>query len=302
MAGDDAAAAAPAEAPARDRRASDGRVPGGRGAARYHRTPARAEPSHPPRAVPIADYEQFPEPFAADGMRFPVYHRGAGPGVILMHELPGMGRECVALADRFVDEGFTVFLPLFFGAAGEDAHSGLAIGVTAARVCLMREFRCFAKRESSPVTTWLRALAREVRARCGGPGVGAVGMCFTGGFVLSMMIEPDVVAPVACQPSLPLNPPGPDDGAWRSELGISPQDLADARRRHEAGVPLLGLRFATDEVCPRERMDRMEREFPNMVRLEIPAPEKRHATLTRAFDPTAYAAVAGFLRQHLLAT
>ena len=46
------------------------------------------------------------------------------------------------------------------------------------------------------------------------PGVGAVGMCFTGSFALAMMTEPAVVAPVLSQPSLPL-PAGPGSAKRR---------------------------------------------------------------------------------------
>ena len=42
------------------------------------------------------------------------------------------------------------------------------------------------------------------RAAAAGPGVGVVGMCFTGNFALAMLPEPAVKAPVLSQPSLPL--------------------------------------------------------------------------------------------------
>src|SRR5271166_372284 len=35
-----------------------------------------------------------------------------GAGVLIMHELPGMTPQCISLATRVVDAGFTVFLPL----------------------------------------------------------------------------------------------------------------------------------------------------------------------------------------------
>ena len=60
-----------------------------------------------------------------------------------------------------------------------------------------------ARRADQSIISWLRALAHEEHARCGGPGVGAVGMCFTGGFALGMMVDDVVVAPVLSQPSLP---------------------------------------------------------------------------------------------------
>ena len=55
------------------------------------------------------------------------------------------------------------------------------------RACVSAEFRAFAANESSPVTHWLRALARLAHEECGGLGVGAIGMCFTGNFALTML-------------------------------------------------------------------------------------------------------------------
>ena len=56
------------------------------------------------------------------------------------------------------------------------------------------------------IVEWLRALARKAHAECGGKGVGAVGMCFTGGYALAMMTEPAVVAPVLSQRRCPALP------------------------------------------------------------------------------------------------
>ena len=75
----------------------------------------------------------------------------------------------------------------------------------------------------------------SVHEQCGGPGVGAVGMCFTGGFALAMMVDDRLVAPVLSQPSLPL-PAGKSKAA---DLGLSPDDLAarpGARRRRVPGA------------------------------------------------------------------
>ncbi len=63
------------------------------------------------------------------------------------------------------------------------------------RSCVSREFAVFTDR-TSPVVGWLRALAAHAHAECGGPGVGAVGMCFTGGFALAMAVDAAVLAPV----------------------------------------------------------------------------------------------------------
>ncbi len=114
------------------------------------------------------------------------------------------------------------------------------------RACVSAEFRALAANQSSPVTQWLMALARLAHQECGGPGVGAIGMCFTGNFALTMMLEPAVLAPVLSQPSLPLNDPG--------GLEIAPDDLrtiSDRLKREDLTV--LAYRFEGDHFCRAQR-------------------------------------------------
>jgi dienelactone hydrolase len=108
------------------------------------------------------------------------------------------------------------------------------------------EFNAFKRDASSPVTQWLRALARQAHAECGGPGVGAIGMCFTGNFALTMMLEPAMLAPVLAQPSLPLNDPG--------GLEIAPDELSAVLDRLEReDLTVLAYRFEGDAICRAER-------------------------------------------------
>src|SRR5262249_26585308 len=133
--------------------------------------------------------------FTDGDITHPVYVRGHGPGVLLLHELPGMVPQCVQLAATIAGRGFTVFMPLMFG----DANAPPAAKTLAPRVCISHEFNCFAQHESSPITRWLRALcARVIRPRSPGPGIGAIGMCFSGGFVLSLFVNDQLLAPVLC--------------------------------------------------------------------------------------------------------
>jgi hypothetical protein len=68
-----------------------------------------------------------------------------------------------------------------------------------------------------------------------------------------MMTEPAVTAPVLSQPSLPL-PLGPGKARREGALGVSPAELACARRRLEdEDLTLLGLRFHGDPVVPDAR-------------------------------------------------
>jgi dienelactone hydrolase len=135
-----------------------------------------------------------------------VYVAGRGPAVIVMTEMPGISPHVARFARWVRDAGFTVYMPSLFGRDGAvpNAEEGVAVFQ---RACMSAEFRAMASDASSPVTQWLRALARLAHGECGGPGVGAIGMCFTGNFALTMMLEPAMLAPVLSQPSLPLNAP-----------------------------------------------------------------------------------------------
>jgi len=184
-----------------------------------------------------------------------VYKKGSGPAVILMHELPGMIPECVDLARRLA-EHFTVYLPLLFGQPNQPL-SLLHLAKYSAQVCITQEFYCFAKNQSSPITDWLKALCRHAKQECGGPGVGVIGMCLTGGFALSMMADDSVIAPVASQPSLPFG----ITSAHKKSLGISSDDLQKAKERAQNGVSILALRFSEDQISPPEKFETLRQEF-----------------------------------------
>ena len=191
-----------------------------------------------------------------EGVERTVYRRGTGPGVIVMHEIPGITPPVAAFARRVADAGFTVFLPRLFGDVGRPMTTGYALGEIG-KACVSREFRVMASRESSPLTTWLRALARAAHEELGGPGVGAIGMCITGNFALAMMVDPWMMAPVLSQPSLPFSV-----GARKAGLHVSDKDLVIIKRRaKDEGVPVLGLRFTEDPMCRPERFARLREEL-----------------------------------------
>ena len=174
-----------------------------------------------------------------------VYVAGAGPAVIVMTEMPGISPHVARVARWVREAGFTVYMPSMFGRDGAvpDAEEGKAVFQ---RACVSAEFRAFAGNASSPVTQWLRALARLAHAECGGPGVGAIGMCFTGNFALTMMLEPAVLAPVLSQPSLPLDNPG--------GIEISAEEIAQVRQRLEReDLTVMAYRFEGDRFCRAQR-------------------------------------------------
>lgn len=194
--------------------------------------------------------------FAAGRFRFPVYRRGAGPAVIVIHEIPGLHPLVVDFADRLVAQGFTVFMPSLFGTPGKPAGKGYALTSILKAMCVRRTFNMWKDGVTAPVVDWLRALAAHAHQQCGGPGVGAIGMCFTGGFALAMMTEPAVVAPVLSQPSMPV------PGTGRASIDISASDLSCVRQRLAAeDLTVLGLRFKSDRMVPDERFARYRAEL-----------------------------------------
>lgn len=198
-----------------------------------------------------------PEPFTFAGRTRQVYVGGEGPAVIVMAEMPGITPKVIGFARRVVGSGFTVFMPVLFGEPGREvSQSYMAQSIVPA--CVSREFRAFALRTTPPAIDWLRALARLAHGRCGGPGVGAVGMCFTGGFALAMATEPEMLAPVLSQPSLPIAL-GRSRGA---DLGLSDRDLLAVRERAETDdICVLGLRFSGDRLVPPARFESLRREL-----------------------------------------
>jgi dienelactone hydrolase len=174
-----------------------------------------------------------------------VFVAGQGPAVIVMTEMPGISPHVARFARWVRDAGFTVWMPNLFGDPGRPVSVGYSIR-SLFKACIGAEFRAFAANASSPVTRWLRALAAHAHPLCGGKGVGAIGMCFTGNFALSMMLEPAMLAPVLSQPSLPLFRKG--------GMHIAPDELAAVKERLDReDLTVLGYRFAGDSFCRAER-------------------------------------------------
>lgn len=182
-----------------------------------------------------------------------VYVSGAGPAVIVLSEMPGISPDVARFARWVRDAGFCVYMPSLFGDDGAypTAEHGLAV---LKQTCVRAEFNAFAANASSPVTRWLRGLARMAHDERGGVGVGAIGMCFTGNFALSMMLEPSMLVPVVCQPSLPFGD--------LAALNMSPDEIAAVRERLEReNLSVLAYRFDDDRFCTDDRFASYTRCF-----------------------------------------
>lgn len=209
----------------------------------------------------------------ADGVSHPTYRKGSGPGVIVIHEIPGPTPEVITFGEEVVAAGFTVVMPHLFGTP-ERKMTGLAVASALRQVCVSAEFTKLATGVTAPIATWLRSLARELHAELGGPGVGALGMCFTGGFALAMMVDDSVTAPVLAQPSAPFVV-----GKKRSaDLNLSPGDLETVKKRAAGGCQVLGLQYSSDPMTG-SRFETLTREIGDaFIRVEFAG--KGHSTVT----------------------
>ncbi len=239
--------------------------------------------------------------FARDSFEFEstvheVYRKGSGPAVIVITEMPGISPMVLGFADRIVDRGCSVVLPDLYGTAGRDPLGGSTVSslryVTTSMIkgCISRDYSTYALDRTSPIASWLRGLAQSEHQRFGGPGVGVVGMCFSGGFALAMATDPSVIAPIMSQPSLPL----PLGKKRRAAVDVSEADLGKIANRCSAeGLRVLGLRFDGDPLVPAERFaylaDRLgdgfiavelDQSAGNPTALESPAVSSQHSVLT----------------------
>lgn len=255
----------------------------------------------------LAGFER--EPFSAGGITHDIYRSGSGPAVIVIAEIPGMTPRVIGFAERVRDLGFTVVLPHLFGVPGREP-SGRYIADTLVKLCVSKEFTGMAMGHAGPVMSWLRALARSEHERCGGPGVGVVGMCFTGGFGLAMAVDDSVTAPVLSQPSLPF----PLSKSRRSDIQVSPSEWKTLQGREDLCV--LGLRFTGDRAVPPERFKMLREKLGDrFIAVELDSskgnpyghPANAHSVLTEHLDdrpgtPTREALdkVLGFFQERLL--
>jgi dienelactone hydrolase len=227
-----------------------------------------------------------------DGTTRPVFRKGTGPGVIVIHELPGITPAVIDFADEVVDAGFTVVLPHLFGHPETQVNPGTLTGAFV-QVCTSSEFTKLATGVTTPMAGWLRSLARSLHQELGGPGVGALGMCFTGGFALAMMVDESVAAPVVAQPAVPF----PIGRARGADLNLSPADTEAVVARVAAGCQVLGLRYRKDRATGSRFDPLRELLGDNFIGVEFDG--KGHATLTEHRQQEAVDRVLAFFDEKL---
>ena len=212
----------------------------------------------------------------------------------MISEIPGITEDVVAFAEEVVGLGLHRgdAAPVRQGARARTRRWRRWASLRQA--CVNREFNKLRLHQTSPIADWLRALARDAARRARRPGVGALGMCFTGGFALAMMVDDSVAAPVLAQPSLPF----PVGKARAADLNLSPADLAKVKERAAAGCEVLGLRY-TGDMAVGTRFDTLTRELGDaFIRVEFPG--RKHSTLTAHRQQEGVDRVLAFFREKLL--
>ncbi len=243
------------------------------------------------RGPPLAGFAQFA--FAAGDISHTVYFAGdrRDPPLLLMPEIAGFAPGLLLFAQRLTAARFQVYVPWLFGPFGQRARIRNGISL-----CISREFANLRTGVSAPVTSWLRALAAHISRHNDGSRIGAIGMCLTGAFAIPLVIDPSVAAAVAAQPSVPFSALfatlGVGRGAWMRQLNISEHDISEARARLACGhAQLLAVRNRADRICPQEKLQRLQQEFPTGLEVRQYGEassrnalgERPHATFTKEY-------------------
>ncbi len=233
--------------------------------------------------------------FSSASLTRDTYRKGTGPVVIVVHEIPGITPAVERFANDVVNAGFTVVMPDLVGTPGQ-AVSGKYIASSMLKICVAKEFTTLALQKTSPIISWLRALAGSLHKEIGGKGVGAIGMCFSGGFALGMMVDDIMIAPVLSQPSLPFVV-GKARGA---DLNLSPDDEAVIAQRAADGCQVLGLRFTQDKLVG-DRFGTLKKLLGDaFIAIEIPSQSpKDHSVLTEQRDEASVQRVLAFFTEKL---
>ncbi len=204
-----------------------------------------------------------------------VYEKGEGPVVLIIQELPGIGQETLRLAALFLEKGFRVVMPHLFGPLGKTNMAGNLVKV----MCMYKEFHIFSSNKTSPIVNWLRALCQHLVKENNSKGVGVIGMCLTGNFAISLMVDESVMAAVASQPSLPVQK--------GSALHMSEDEIQIIKSRLDQHGPMKAFRFEGDGLCPARRFKALQETFNSdeqeRIQLRV-LPGKGHSVLTIHFN------------------
>lgn len=226
--------------------------------------------------------------FSDNNYAHPVYIKGRGPKIVLMHELPGLTEPVINLAERLINDGFQVHVPHLFGDLMSPSSTKNLL-----RLCISKEFGRLKAGVSAPVIDWLREYVKTIEP-CEGGAVGVIGMCVTGAFVIPLLLVHSIRAGVVSQPAVPFSITyrytGLGKGKWMTQLNISDSDLANAslEAKHNSKV-ILVQRFKEDRLCPHARVARIASSFGTSATLyeynsPMPHVAHPHALLTEEYE------------------
>lgn len=229
--------------------------------------------------------------FSARGYERAVWSKGTGAPVALLHEIAGPTVEHFHLGDCLVRAGFEVHSPVFFGRAGQATRFVHTARFFASKCVVTSDFSCKSATAPSAIHDWVVALCTSLGQ--GGRRVGVVGMCMTGIMPLAALRARVVVAPVLCQPSLPMGP------ANVHALGLPPSDVELVRwRMANEGLTALLVRYRADRISPPERTAALRRTFgPALEVFELDG--EGHSSLVHSASPVAIGRVVDFLGRRL---
>jgi dienelactone hydrolase len=174
--------------------------------------------------------------------------------------MPALSPDVLDLALRVSNEGYSVYVPLLWGKELENAHSKLLFLRRAVELRASSEWKAGAAEVNRPILDRLTSLCRSIISRHPGERIGVIGNCLTGVFPFALAARvPQVAAPIASQPTLPLS----FSKRAAGQTGLSPAELKMLHQRIERDptFQLLGFRFEEDRASRRERFDTFEHEF-----------------------------------------
>jgi dienelactone hydrolase len=213
-----------------------------------------------------------------------------GRAVIVLHELPGLTKDDMALARALSQRGFNVYTPILFGEPEQDSVLG---GYRQA--CTSKLFECSELSARSKILDSLGPLCEEI-ARRSGNAVGCIGMCLTGILPLALL-QHQVRAAVLCQPTVPFSvfPSGVPKGDQKTDLGLGSSDLAAAVK---SDVSFMVMRYVEDGRCPPERVAALRKQFGlRVATLELVG--DHHSSLANDFHPDAFEDAVDYLNVRL---
>ncbi len=198
------------------------------------------------------------------------YGSGNRAAIVLLHEMSGVSPHLEKLANDLAAAGYRVLVPELLPFRSDPTNL--------VPLCLMRQFTVLASGRPSPIATWIRSFCNELAGNPPRP-VAVIGMCATGGIVLSLLYEDAVSAGVVAQPSLPFR--FGHRIITNCELGCAPDEVSLASA---SGKPVLALRFELDRWCPADRLESMRRAWDSGDQSEnlrlVEFPGRGHSTLT----------------------